>query len=140
MNVWLAGFCLVTAALVALSARAEQVSYTEANRDILVGAWKGELIVERRCQSECRGGRLEQQRKVTLKVTEPARGKFTIQQKNRTWLTDIEAKDGSPWMRFGKQVRQFDLSRDGADYRLSLKFETMAQGFDREHTLVLEKQ
>ena len=140
MKAGLVRTCLVLAPLVLVSAHAEQLSYTEQNRDILVGVWKGELTIERQCQGECRGGRQVQHREVTLKVTVPTTGKFIFPKKKRSWSTDIEAKDGSPWMKFGGEMRKFQLSREGVGYRLSLNFERKAQGNDRNHALVLTKQ
>lgn len=135
--VWLSMVCV---ALFSLTAHAEMLDYSRANRDILVGTWKGEMNGEKKCQGECRGGRVVWQSKVTLVVKEPTRGKFTLHKKNRSWKTDITGKNGSPWMTFAREQREFELSNQGGAYQLRLEFESTAKGDQRNNTLVLIKQ
>lgn len=130
--VWFFGLsAIVLAGLTTV--QAEEVAYTDDNIDILVGVWKGKHEAKN-------GGKVVFRTKVTLKVESPNQGEFTTYKKNRSWVTDIEAKNGSPWLTYGREMREFALAKSGGRYQLEVEYKSTYQGYKNDNTLILTRQ
>lgn len=98
----------------------------------LVGLWKGEHT-----KTGTGGGQEKFRQKVELVIKENNTGEF--KNKAKTWLTQVEIREGKVLLKYGNVERLFSYDEKGKKFILSVSYYTEGSGRKLKNQVILKK-